>query len=106
MKLKWLRKCATSSETPNNNYRNTEIKKRRMRFEYTFLVIFIAWPLAAAAQHSAIMPPQHKEIVTRYCFDCHDSGTTKGQVDLEDLSFDLGIGCASRGALARGAGAP
>lgn len=43
-----------------------------------------------SAEPSAEMPDRHKEIVARYCLDCHDSDTTKGQVDLEDLSFDLG----------------
>ena len=36
------------------------------------------------------MPDRHEDVIARYCFDCHDSDTTKGQVDLEDLSFDLG----------------
>ncbi|MDB4617554.1 DUF1592 domain-containing protein [Verrucomicrobiales bacterium] len=36
------------------------------------------------------MPDRHEDVIARYCLDCHDSETTKGQVDLEDLSFDLG----------------
>ena len=60
-----------------------------MRFEYTFLVIFVASPLFAA-EPSAVMPDRHKEVVARYCLGCHDSKTKEGQVNLENLSFDLG----------------
>ena len=40
-------------------------------------------------QALAVMPTVHKDIINKYCIDCHDSETQKGQVDLESLSYDL-----------------
>ncbi|WP_236621503.1 DUF1587 domain-containing protein [Rhodopirellula sallentina] len=36
------------------------------------------------------MPVRHAKTLSKYCFDCHDSDTREGRVDLEDLPFDLG----------------
>ena len=54
------------------------------------IILLNMWGLAVASEPSAIMPYQHREVIARNCLECHDSDTTKGQVDLEDLSFDLG----------------
>lgn len=37
----------------------------------------------------AAMPEAHFEFLSNYCLDCHDSLTEKGEVNLEDLSFEL-----------------
>ncbi len=37
----------------------------------------------------ALMPDRHFELFDKYCLECHDSLTEKGEVNLEDLSFDL-----------------
>lgn len=44
----------------------------------------------AADKPSAVMPARHLALLERYCLDCHDSDTRKGQVNLENLSWDLG----------------
>ena len=36
------------------------------------------------------MSDVHAKVLSKYCLDCHDSETEKGQINLEDLSFDLG----------------
>ncbi|PHR88338.1 MAG: hypothetical protein COA78_36570, partial [Blastopirellula sp.] len=38
---------------------------------------------------NAEMPRKHIELFRKYCFDCHDSDTQEGKVDLETLNFDL-----------------
>ncbi|MEO0414576.1 MAG: DUF1592 domain-containing protein, partial [Verrucomicrobiota bacterium] len=35
------------------------------------------------------MPESHFEILDAYCMDCHDSLSEEGEVNLEELSFDL-----------------
>ncbi len=37
----------------------------------------------------AEMPEIHFEVFDKYCLECHDSLTEKGEVNLEDLSFSL-----------------
>lgn len=39
---------------------------------------------------SAVMPEEHFAVFEKYCLECHDSLTGKGNVDLEELSFELG----------------
>ena len=38
----------------------------------------------------AIMPAVHAKVFETYCYDCHDSGSQEGSIDLESISFDLG----------------
>lgn len=56
--------------------------------------LLLAWiglaSVQAAEQPSAVMPKIHEDIISRYCLGCHDSETKEGQVNLENLSFDLG----------------
>jgi len=42
-----------------------------------------------ASARAAVMPERHFEMFEKYCLDCHDALTEKGQLNLEDLSFDL-----------------
>lgn len=35
------------------------------------------------------MPKKHFAIVEKYCLDCHDSATAKGEFDIENLSFEI-----------------
>lgn len=44
----------------------------------------------AAGEPNAVIPEHHFPVLEKYCLDCHDADTEKGQVNLEDLSFDLG----------------
>lgn len=58
------------------------------------LLLSIAIPLACqtalrAEQPQAVMPQQHRAVFKQYCFDCHDSQSKEGGVDLQSLSFDL-----------------
>ncbi|MEM1293964.1 MAG: DUF1592 domain-containing protein [Verrucomicrobiota bacterium] len=43
----------------------------------------------AEAALAAVMPERHFAVLDNYCLDCHDSATEKGEVNLEELSFDL-----------------
>lgn len=38
---------------------------------------------------TAIMPEAHFDFLNQYCLDCHDAITEEGNVNLEDLSFNL-----------------
>tara|TARA_R110002096_G_scaffold4501_19_gene21175 strand:- start:7607 stop:10150 length:2544 start_codon:yes stop_codon:yes gene_type:complete len=38
---------------------------------------------------TAAMPERHFAVFEKYCLDCHDADTEKGEVNLDDLSFDL-----------------
>lgn len=44
---------------------------------------------SALAADPASMPKPHFEILENYCLDCHDSETTKGEIDLENLDFEI-----------------
>jgi hypothetical protein len=44
---------------------------------------------AAAADLKVELPTKHFALLENYCLDCHDSGTQKGKVDLEKLSFEV-----------------
>ncbi len=37
----------------------------------------------------AVMPERHFKMFEKYCLDCHDALTEKGELNLEDLSFNL-----------------
>ena len=37
----------------------------------------------------ALMPPKHAAVFQKYCYDCHDSATQEGKLDLETISFDI-----------------
>ena len=37
----------------------------------------------------AMMPKKHIKVLRTYCFDCHDSASKEGQLDLESLSLEI-----------------
>lgn len=39
----------------------------------------------------AIMPEQHAQVFKTYCYDCHDGFSEEGNVNLEDIPFDMGM---------------
>ena len=44
---------------------------------------------ARAVTPTAELPEKHYDFLEKYCMDCHDADTTKGKVNLEDLSFRI-----------------
>ena len=38
---------------------------------------------------AVVFPEKHRNLLQNFCFDCHDSATRKGQVDLENIPFEL-----------------
>lgn len=59
-------------------------------FRLITLLLFCASRSLSLGKPSAVMPDRHMAIFENYCLDCHDAETRKGQINLEDLSFDLG----------------
>jgi hypothetical protein len=56
------------------------------------LLLMIPLPVAVVAAEAlpeAVMPGKHREVLGYYCLDCHDRASRKGEVNLEELSFDL-----------------
>lgn len=43
----------------------------------------------AASERKAVFPDKHKAFLDKYCMDCHDADTEKGEVNLEDLPFHI-----------------
>jgi hypothetical protein len=54
------------------------------------ILISCLFGFANAAEPRAVMNDANYIFFERYCLDCHDAETTKGKVNLEDISFDLG----------------
>ena len=55
-------------------------------------MLALAWPapgVKAADAPVARMPMKHRALFERYCFDCHDAETEKGNVNLEALSWEI-----------------
>ena len=52
-------------------------------------VLFLGCALQASANESldvrAVMPEQHRKVLKKYCFDCHDSDAEEGGVNLETI---------------------
>lgn len=46
-------------------------------------------PSFAPGLDIAEVPEKHGDVLAEYCFECHDSLTEKGGIDLEDLSFRI-----------------
>ena len=40
-------------------------------------------------QMDASMPEVHRKFLSSHCYECHDSETREGQLDLEKISFKL-----------------
>ena len=45
--------------------------------------------VATAEEPKAALPEKHFDFLEKYCLDCHDSLTEKGEVNLEDLPFQI-----------------
>jgi len=40
-------------------------------------------------EKDVFLPERHRKFLGTHCFDCHDSSTQEGQLDLENISFNL-----------------
>lgn len=54
-----------------------------------FLALLLLLPGPLYALEFAEVPEIHGQVLADYCFECHDSLTEKGGIDLEELSFRL-----------------
>ena len=50
---------------------------------------FMLYSLADAALPEARLPDKHLTFLESHCFDCHDTATQEGMVDLEKLPFRI-----------------
>ena len=55
----------------------------------TLLVSFSLLTAIFAEQDKVVFPKKHQVFLNEYCMDCHDVDTEKGDVSLEDLSFEI-----------------
>ena len=62
----------------------------RKRFAF-FVVAAVIWTARVQAAESplAVMPQKHVAIFQKYCFDCHDTATQEGKIDLETIDFEI-----------------
>jgi hypothetical protein len=44
---------------------------------------------STAEIRQAVVPAKHATVLKKYCFDCHNSSTQEGSVDLESLPFEV-----------------
>ncbi len=58
------------------------------KFILLTLVLNVA-PCGAADVPKALMPESHFAVFDKYCIECHDSLTTEGEVNLDELSFNI-----------------
>ena len=54
------------------------------------LTLALAPLISLAAPPSVTMPREHLALFENYCFECHDQDVAKGDVVLDDLSFEIG----------------
>jgi hypothetical protein len=66
-------------------------KTRNIRRLGCLSLIFFFWFCASAqaAEPESRLPEKHLSFFKQYCFDCHDSETQEGKVNLESLSFQI-----------------
>ena len=62
---------------------------RLMRFIQHLLAASIAVTIASAAEPEVHFPEKHFDFLNKYCLDCHDAATEKGDTNLEDLPFHI-----------------
>lgn len=43
----------------------------------------------SSPERHAVMPAKHQAVFKKYCYDCHDSKTAEGTVDLEAIPFKI-----------------
>ena len=57
---------------------------------YTLFTGLLVWSVAAnAAGPEARLADRNQVLLNKYCMDCHDADTEKGDVNLEDLPFHI-----------------
>ncbi|TWU58612.1 hypothetical protein Poly51_13910 [Rubripirellula tenax] len=57
-----------------------------LKTAFTFAVCFsFACSDGTAAEHQAMMPASARDLFKKYCYECHDSSSMEGNVDLETL---------------------
>ncbi|MDG2221065.1 MAG: DUF1592 domain-containing protein [Rubripirellula sp.] len=54
-----------------------------------FQVVFCQATVSSAAPPQAVVPQQHRAVLQEHCFDCHDSQSKEGGVDLQSLSLKI-----------------
>ena len=59
-----------------------------MTLRLLLLSIFTCFPLFAE-KPTALLPEEHYDTLETYCMDCHDSASNEGNLNLEDLSFEV-----------------
>ena len=61
-----------------------------MKFFYLATVLLLTVCSFSQAQDvSALMPPKQTKIFEKYCFECHDSASQEGSVDLESIDSQI-----------------
>ncbi|MEE2935433.1 MAG: DUF1587 domain-containing protein, partial [Planctomycetota bacterium] len=54
------------------------------------LGLFFCQAIATLAEPPrSVIPPQHRAVLQEHCFDCHDSQSKEGGVDLQTLSLEI-----------------
>ena len=59
------------------------------RFLLIQLALLWACTFTQAEEPEVHFPERHFTFLEKYCLDCHDSLTEKGEVNLEDLPFHI-----------------
>ena len=60
-----------------------------MRSIRIILAALFAAGVSSAVEPEVHFPEKHFDFLEKYCLDCHDSLTEKGEVNLEDLPFHI-----------------
>ena len=58
-------------------------------FYFATVLLLTVCSISQAQDISALMPPKQGKIFEKYCFDCHDSASQEGSVDLESIDFQV-----------------
>jgi mono/diheme cytochrome c family protein len=56
---------------------------------FAALLFLAVGPVAQAQDNPAFMPKKQTSVFEKYCFDCHDSETQEGSVDLESIPLQI-----------------
>ena len=65
-------------------------QKKSFLCPHSFVLICISLATTLSAQEpKATLPEKHFTFLEKYCLDCHDADTTKGDFDLENLPFNI-----------------
>ena len=61
----------------------------RILLPLSFVFLFCTTASYAADAPQAVLPEKHFALIEQYCLECHDALTEKGDINLEDLSFNI-----------------